>query len=101
MKKNTHLFWQVIDKRSGGPMTEEEHEMIAPKITTSKELTWLLGKHSDREKRKRWSKQFEHQVFVISESLITLRKIRFAVAHDVPSKAEPLSSGHRLWGFFS
>lgn len=66
MKKNTHLFWQVIDKRSGGPMTEDGHEMaslIAPQITTSKELTWLLRKHSHREKRKGGSKQSEHQVF--------------------------------------
>lgn len=47
-------------------MTEEEHEMaslIAPQITPSKELTWLLGKYSPREKRKGGSKQFEHWIF--------------------------------------
>lgn len=38
--------------------------------------------------------------FLISESLITCRKIRFTVAHEVSPKAEPLPSEHRLWGFF-
>lgn len=83
-------------------MTEQEREMgslIAPRATTSKEFTWLL--RNTVTGRKGGSKQFEHtRSFLISESLITLRKIRFAVAHEISPKAEALSSGHRLWGFF-